>query len=149
MRRTWLRRAIVIVTASVVLPVTFPFAAQAAVSASAARAADPGADRLAAAMVQTDDLPAGFQPYAPLTGPLNAERAQVLAVDISQLGAEAKWVRTWLSPTLRDEVIELAVDAGNRDEAQAAVTSASAGLLKQGAARQMVPGPARLAAFRG
>ena len=92
MRRTWLRRAIVIVTASVVLPVTFPFAAQAAVSASAARAADPGADRLAAAMVQTDDLPAGFQPYVPLTGPLNAERAQVLAVDISQLGAEAKWV---------------------------------------------------------
>ena len=109
MRRTWLRRAIVIVAASVVLPVTIPFAAQAAVSASATRAADPGADRLAAAMVQTDDLPAGFQPYVPLTGPLNAERAQVLAVDISQLGAEAKWVRTWLSPTLRDEVIELAL----------------------------------------
>ena len=148
MSRTWLRRAIVIVAASVVLPVTFPFAAQAAVSASAARAADPGASQLAAAMVQTGDLPTGFQPYAPLTGPLNAQRAQVLAIDLSQLGSDAKWVRTWVSPAPHDEVIELAFDAGTHDDAQAAVTSVASGLLKQGAARQTVAGPAYFDAFR-
>ena len=140
MSRTWLRRAIVIVTASVVLPVTFPFAAQAAVSANAARAADPGASQLAAAMVQTDDLPTGFQPYTPLTGPLNAQRAQPLAIDLSQFGSEAKWVRTWVSPALQDEVIELAFDTGTHDDAQAAVTSVASGLLKQRAARQTVAG---------
>ena len=148
MSRTWLRRAIVIVTASVVLPVTFPFAAQAAVSANAARAADPGASQLAAAMVQTDDLPTGFQPYTPLTGPLNAQRAQPLAIDLSQFGSEAKWVRTWVSPAPQDEVIELAFDTGTHDDAQAAVTSVASGLLKQRAARQTVAGPARFDAFR-
>ncbi len=147
MSRTWLRRAIVIVAASVVLPVTLPFAAAAAVSASAARAADPGASQLAAAMVQTGDLPAGFQPYAPLTGPLNAQRAQVLAIDLSQLGSEAKWVRTWVSPAPHDEVIELAFDAGTHDNAQAAVTSVASGLAKQGAVRQTVAGPARFDAY--
>ena len=98
-------------------------------------------------MVQTDDLPAGFQPYAPLTGPLNAQGAQALAIDLSQLGSEAKWVRTWVSPAPRDEVIELALDAGTHDDAQAAVTSVAAGLAKHGAVRQTVAGPARFDAY--
>ena len=123
-------------TASIVFPVTFSFTAHAATSE----------DPLAAAMVQTADLQP-LQPYAPLTGPLDAKRAQVLAIDISPLGSEDKWVRTWLSPRPQDEVIELAFDAGNRGGAQAAVTSAAAGLLKQGTARQTVAGPVRFDAF--
>ena len=71
----------------------------------------------------------------------------MLAIDISPLGSEDKWVRTWLSPRPQDEVIELAFDVGNRGSAQAAVTSAAAGLLKQGTARQTVAGPVRFDAF--
>ena len=48
MSRTWLRRAMIIVTALIVFPVTFSFTAHAATSE----------DPLAAAMVQTADLPA-------------------------------------------------------------------------------------------
>jgi hypothetical protein len=72
--RAWRRRAIIIVTACLVFAIPFSFSAHAAVKAGA----DPGEDQLAAAMLQNGDLPAGFQPYSPLTGPMNAKRAQVL-----------------------------------------------------------------------
>ena len=149
MSRTWLRRAIIIVTASVVFPVTFSFTAHAAVGASASRAADPGADPLAAAMVQTADLPAGFRPYAPATGQMNAQRAQLLHFNLDALNLHEGWARTWLSPPPPDEVVELAIDAGTRDSAQAAAAAAAANLTRQGAARQPIAGPVRFAAFSG
>ena len=70
MSRTWLRRAITIVTAFAVFAIPFSFSAHAAVRAGAAdvrpavaaRAADPGGDKLAAAMLQNGDLPAAFSP---------------------------------------------------------------------------------------
>ncbi len=89
-------------------------------------------------MVQTADLPAGFQPYAPLTGPMNAERAQLLGIDMSQLGSQEEWVRTWASRT-GEEVIETAADAGTRDAAQA-------GTLPPGTTMAIVPGQAPVTA---
>ena len=149
MSRTWLRRAITIVTASAVFAIPFSFSAHAAVragaadvhSAGAARAADPGGDKLAAAMLQNGDLPAGFQPYAPLTGPMNAKRAQVLGIDMSQLGGHEEWVRTWTSQGIGDEVIETAADDGTSDVAQAGVAASAPDLLKQGLVRQPIAGP--------
>ena len=60
MGRTALRRATVVLTAALVLTVTF---------SPGAHAADAG---LTAAMLDTGDLPAGFTPDASLTGPLTA-----------------------------------------------------------------------------
>jgi len=148
MSRTWLRRAITIVMASAVFAIPFSFSAHAAVragaadvrSAGAARAAGPGGDKLAAAMLQNGDLPAGFQPYAPLTGPMNAKRAQVLGIDMSQLGGHEEWVRTWASQGSGDEVIETAVDDGTSDVAQAGVAASAPDLLKQGLVRQPIAG---------
>ncbi len=97
-------------------------------------------------MVQTADLPAGFQPYAPLTGPMNAKRAQLLGIDISRLGSQEEWVRTWASRT-GEEVIETAADAGTREAAQAGIAASTPGLLKQGLVEQPIAGPVRFEAF--
>jgi hypothetical protein len=47
-------------------------------TAGFARSAAGGHVNLAAMMLETADLPAGFRPYAPLTGPLGAGRAALL-----------------------------------------------------------------------
>jgi hypothetical protein len=98
-------------------------------------------------MLQNGDLPAGFQPYAPLTGPMNAKRAQVLGIDMSQLGGHEEWVRTWTSQGIGDEVIETAADAGTSDAAQAGVAASAPDLLKQGLVKQPIAGPVRFVAY--
>ena len=58
-------------------------------------AAAGGTVDLAARMLETSDLPAGFQPYEPMTGPLNAERAGQLggALFSQAAGLLHGWVR--------------------------------------------------------
>ena len=72
MGRTALRRAIVVLTAALVLTVAF---------SPGAHAADAG---LTAAMLDTGDMPAGFMPDASLTGPLTGQRAQELGLNPGQ-----------------------------------------------------------------
>jgi hypothetical protein len=128
MSRTALGRAIVVLTAAVVLTITFPLGAD---------AADTG---LTASMLDTGDLPAGFTPDASLTGPLTGQRAQDLGLNMAQTGSRATWVvRTWLGPG-GVEVIETAVDAGTSGRARAGAASVVSVLQKQGATRQRVAG---------
>src|SRR5215467_5730083 len=98
MGRTVLRRAIVVLTAALVLTITFPLGAH---------AADNG---LVAAMLDTGDLPAGFTPDASLTGPLTGQRAQELGLNPAQSTSPDTSVRTWLAAS-GAVVIEAAVDA--------------------------------------
>jgi hypothetical protein len=133
-------RVIIVIAAVLVLTVTISGGARAAVPDGT------GEGGLATAMLDTGDLPAGFQPYASMTGPLDGKRAQALGIDSSQFGAHAALVRAWLWPH-QAEVIETGVDAWTRDDAQAGVTAAVSDLSRQGAVRQPLPGPARLAAY--
>ena len=141
MSRTSMARAIIVVAAALVLAVTT------SAGAHAAPRAGTGGSGLAAAMLDTGDLPAGFQPYASLTGPLDGKRAQALGVDPSQFGPHEALVRAWLSPQGTEEVIETGVDAWTHDNAQADVASETPDLLRQGLVRQPLPGPARLDAY--
>jgi hypothetical protein len=142
MRPTWLLRPVMVIAA--VLLSAFTFAVTFAAGARAA--ADPGTGALAAAMLHDSDLPAGFPPYAPLTGPLNAARAQVLGIDLSKVGGQEGQVRAWVAPH-QAEVIEIAADGGTHDAAQAAVTSSGNALVDQGYVMEPVTGPVPLAAF--
>src|SRR6516225_1191874 len=117
-------------TAFLVLAIAFPRSAQAATqlgpnglrTAESALASDSGEPSLAALMLTDADLPAGFQPYTPLTGRLDARRARMLGVggNLSQLGSQPDaWVRTWTSARTGELVRELAVDLGTRAAARA------------------------------
>src|SRR6476469_10882269 len=127
MGRTALRRATVVLTAALVLTVTF---------SPVAHAADAG---LAAAMLDTGDLPAGFTPDAALTGPLTAQRAQDLGLNPGQNWSRDTLIRTWLAPD-GAVVVEAAVDAGTGDHARAGAASGVSTLKEQGATRQPVAG---------
>src|SRR5579859_667703 len=98
MSRTSIARAIIVIAAALVLAVAI------SAGAHAAPRAGTGGGGLAAVMLDTGDLPAGFQPYASLTGPLDGNRAQALGVDPSQLGSHEALVRAWVSPG-RAEVV--------------------------------------------
>ena len=127
MGRTALRRATVVLTAALVLTVTF---------SPVAHAADAG---LTAAMLDTGDLPAGFTPDASLTGPLTAQRAQDLGLNPGQSWSRDTSVRTWLAAD-GAVVVETAVDAGTGDHARAGAASGVSMLKEQGATRQPVAG---------
>ena len=127
MGRTALRRATVVLTAALVLTVTF---------SPVAHAADAG---LTAAMLDTGDLPAGFTPDASLTGPLTAQRAQDLGLNPGQSWSRDTSVRTWLAAG-GAVVVETAVDAGTGDHARAGAASGVSTLKEQGATRQPVAG---------
>jgi hypothetical protein len=127
MSRTALRRATVVLTAALVLTVTFSPGAHAA------------ATGLTAAMLDTGDLPAGFTPDASLTGPLNDQRAQELGLNPGQTWSQDTRVRTWRAAG-GAEVIETAVDAGTGDHARAGAASGVTVLEQQGATRQPVTG---------
>ena len=127
MGRTALRRATVVLTAALVLTVTF---------SSVAHAADAG---LTAAMLDTGDLPAGFTPDAALTGPLTAQRAHDLGLNPGQSWSRDTSVRTWLAAD-GTVVVEAAVDAGTGDHARAGAASGVSTLKEQGATRQPVAG---------
>ena len=127
MGRTALRRATVVLTAALVLTVSF---------SSGAHAADAG---LTAAMLDTGNLPAGFTPDASLTGPLTGQRAQELGLSPGQTGPQDTWVRTWLAAD-GSEVIETAVDTGTGGHARAGAAAEVSVLQKQGATRQPATG---------
>jgi hypothetical protein len=137
MSRTSLRQAIIVIAASLVLAVMF---------SSVARAADAPGSGVTAVMLDTGDLPAGFQPYASMTGPLDGQRARALDIDPGILGSRPAWVRAWLAAH-RAEVIETVYDAGTRDVAQAAVTGSVARMVQQGATRQPLAGPVHATAY--
>jgi hypothetical protein len=127
MGRTALRRATVVLTAALVLTVTF---------SPVAHAADAG---LTAAMLDTGDLPAGFTPDAALTGPLTAQRARDLGLNPGQSWSRDTSVRTWLAAD-GAVVVEAAVDAGTGDHARAGAAAGVSTLKEQGATRQPVAG---------
>ena len=141
MSRTLIARAIIVIAAALVLAVAI------SAGARAAPRAGTGGSGLAAAMLDTGDLPAGFQPDASMTGPLDGKRAQALGIDASQFGAHDALVRAWFSPHPTEEVMETGLDAWTHSDAQAGVTSAASRVLRQGAVRQTLPGPARLDAY--
>ena len=143
MSRISMARAIIVIPAALILAVTISAGARAALRAGV------GGGGLAAAMLATGDLPAGSQPDASLTGPLTGERAQALGIDPSQLGSHDALVRAWLSPHRAEEVVETGADTWTRDDAQAGVAASASDLLKQGAVRQSLPGPARLDGYGG
>jgi hypothetical protein len=127
MGRTALRRAIVVLTAALVLTVAF---------SPGAHAADAG---VTAVMLDTGDLPAGFTPDASLTGPLTGQRARDLGLNPGQSWSRDTSVRTWLAAG-GAVVVEAAVDAGTGDHARAGAASGLSMLKKQGATRQPVAG---------
>ena len=84
-----------------------------------ARAAAATNVSLPALMLETSDLPAGFRPYLPLTGPLNAQRARVLGGEVAQVAALLHgWVRYWLSTLTGMQVVEESYDLGTGDAAR-------------------------------
>ena len=117
MSRISMARAIIVIAAALVLAVTISAGARAALRAGI------GGGGLAAAMLDTGDLPAGFQPDASLTGPLTASAPRRSASTPSQLGSDEALVRAWLSPRRAEEVVETGVDTWTRDDAQAGVAS--------------------------
>jgi hypothetical protein len=127
MGRTALRRATVVLTAALVLTVTF---------SPVAHAADAG---LTAAMLDTGDLPAGFTPDTALTGPLTAQRARDLGLNPGQSWSRDTSVRTWLAAG-GAVAVEAAVDAGTGDHARAGAASGVSALKEQGATREPVAG---------
>jgi hypothetical protein len=146
-------------TAFLVLAIAFPRSAQAATqlgpnglrTAESALASDSGEPSLAALMLTDADLPAGFQPYTPLTGRLDARRARMLGVggNLSQLGSQPDaWVRTWTSARTGELVRELAVDLGTRAAARATRAFTVSAVLKGGFVTETIAGPAHLEAFR-
>lgn len=141
MSPTSMARAIIVIGAALVLAVII------AAGARAAPRAGTGGGGLAAAMLDTGDLPAGFQPDASMTGPLDGERAQALGIDPNQFGSHDALVAAWFSPHSAEEVVETAFDAWTRENAQAGVASGASELLKEGAARQLLPGPAPFDAY--
>ena len=143
MSRISMARAIIVIPAALILAVTISAGARAALRAGV------GGGGLATAMLATGDLPAGSQPDASLTGPLTGERAQALGIDPSQLGSHDALVHAWLSPHRAEEVVETGADTWTRDDAQAGVAASASDLLKQGAVRQSLPGPARLDGYGG
>jgi len=103
-------------------------------------AADGGPVDLAARMLETADLPEGFQPYEPMTGPLNAQRAGQLGGPgyAQAAGLLHGWVRYWVSGITRQQVVELAFDAGNSAGASEASAGFASSVSARGATRQQL-----------
>jgi hypothetical protein len=112
------------------------------------RTAGSGEPVQASLLLGRTDLPAGFQPYAPLTGPLDAKRSRAALVHTGQYGLEHGWVRGWLSASTGQQVIEAVVDDGTRETARADTASVDSSMLKNGWVREPIVGPAHLVGFR-
>jgi hypothetical protein len=116
--------------------------------AATSRAAGPSSAPLASFLLGSADLPPGFLPYAPLTGPLDAKRLQALGVDISQLGPQVHgWVRDWWSASTRTEVRNIVFDLGLRESAKSAAASFDSTALSRGGVREPFAGK-RFVGFR-
>lgn len=144
MIRRWSRRAVTISLACLFLAIVFPHLAYAAARSSQ--------DGLTGVMLTDGDLPPGFRPYAPLTGPLNAQRGKLLGIsasNVSKIDSLGQgWVRDWISTRTGEAAYELAFDVGTRENAQSEVASFDATVLKGGFVKEPVPGPMHFAAFR-
>jgi hypothetical protein len=117
----------------------------------ASRMAGSEQDLVTAVMLAGSDLPAGFRPYTPLTGPLDAERGQLLGIDAAGVNALnsplPSWVRSWVRIQSGETVAELAENIGNRENAQANVTSFNEGEANSGAVEVPLPGPMHFEGF--
>jgi hypothetical protein len=104
------------------------------------RAAGAGPVNLAARMLETSELPPGFQPYQPMTGPLNAQRAEQLGGTLFAQAADLLhgWVRYWVSGITGQQVIEYAFDAGTRAGASDAGAGFASSLAERGLTRQQL-----------
>ena len=144
MIRRWPRRAVTIFLAFLFLAIAFPHLADAAVRSSQ--------DSLTGAMLADGDLPPGFRPYAPLSGPLNAQRGKLLGIsasNVSRLDSLGQnWVRGWISARTGEAAGELAFDAGTREDAQSAAASFGTGALKSGGVKEPLPGSMHFTGFR-
>ena len=127
-----------IMTGAIVLLALVGVAGPAAAAVWAA--ADGGTVDLAARMLQTSDLPSGFHPYEPMTGPLNAQRAGQFggAVFGQAAGLPHSWIRWWVSGVTGQQVIELAFDAGSSGGASAASAGFASTASARGATRQQL-----------
>ena len=112
------------------------------------RMAGSGEPVQASLLLGRADLPAGFQPYTPLTGPLDAKRGQVVAIVANQYDLEHGWVRDWRSASTGQQVIEVVIDEGTREAAKADTASFDSAMLKSGRVREPISGPAHLVSFR-
>lgn len=104
--------------------------------------AGPYAVNLPAHMLGAADLPAGFRPYAPLTGPLDGARAKALVASAGQgmVSLIHAYVRDWVSPSTGWAVLELIVDEGTRTTATGSVPAFDSSMLAQRATpEQLTP----------
>jgi hypothetical protein len=141
---------------AVVLAVALPGIARAAPTlgsggarpVASSRAAGPSPAPLASFLLGSADLPPGFLPYAPLTGPLDAKRSQALGIDISQLGPQVHaWIRDWWSASTRTEIRNIVVDLGLRENAKTAAASFDSTALSKGGVQEPLAGK-RFVGFR-
>ena len=141
---------------AVVLAVALPGIAHAAATlrsgdahpAASSRAGDPGPALVASLLLRSADLPAGFQLYAPLNGPLDAKRARALGWDISDLGPLVHtWVRDWRSANTGTGVLNMVFDMGLRERARNYTASFDTEAPRQGFIREPLAGK-RFTSFR-
>lgn len=139
------RSAIILGAAALLAVVALAGSAKAAVQTAVSGAGPVGSTRALAAsnaslpaqMLETADLPAGFRPDPPMTGPLNAHRARLLGSDNAQFVALlGGWIRYWVSPQTGVQVMEGAYDLGTSEKARAFmhaidVSAAARGLTKR------------------
>ena len=102
-------------------------------TAGSLRAATTDHVSLAARMLDTADLPPGFRPYAPLTGPLTGRRAKLLGGVNGRFAALLhSWVRDWISVQTGEEVREEIFDAGTSGNARAAIPAFDSSVSARG-----------------
>jgi hypothetical protein len=133
----------------------FAGSARAAVQSGANRTGPAGSARAAAAstlslpalMLETADLPTGFRPYLPMTGPLNSRRARLLGGGIAQVADLLHgWVRYWVSPQTGMQAVEEAYGVGTGEAARAAIQGFDSSVSARGLTEQ--PVGANLRGFR-
>jgi hypothetical protein len=98
-------------------------------------------------MLDTADLPPGFRPYAPLTGPLTSKRAELLG------GANGRfatllhgWVRVWVSAQAGEQVYEEIFDAGTGGHARSEIAGFDSSVSARGLTERHIA--AHLTGFR-
>jgi hypothetical protein len=104
-----------------------------AAAAGSLQAAAVGHVSLPARMLDTADLPPGFRPYAPWTGPLTARRAKLIGGVNGRFAALLHgWVRDWVWAQAGEEVLEEAFDAGTGGNARSAIASFDSSVSARG-----------------
>jgi hypothetical protein len=124
----------------VLIAALIPVALSTSSTPSGAPGSMTGSVNLAARMLQTSDLPAGFQPYKPLNGPLDAKRAAMLGGGLAgqAAGLLHGWVRDWVWGQTGRQVTEVALDAGTRGNASEGAATWASNARKHGAVRQRI-----------